>query len=88
MRNSILLTLLAGLLLSCNPNFDFSKIVPNHVDKFANEFISLLKQGDIDNCLSLVVPEMNTYEGQEYLSNASRNIQTFQLDSFRIINAT
>src|SRR6267378_4966764 len=76
-----------GLLFSCNPNVDFKTIIPQHVDKFAIEFIQDIKQGNIEKCLIEVTPEMNNQRGRDYLTNSYKSLQNLQLDSFRIINA-
>ncbi|MFN7260002.1 MAG: hypothetical protein ACK5TU_08910 [Cyclobacteriaceae bacterium] len=87
MKKIGLLSLLIGLLFSCNPNIDFKKIVPQHVDKFATGFIDDLKQGNIDECLLKVIPEMNNQAGRDYLTNSFKSIQSLHIDSIRIINA-
>ena len=74
-------------LFSCNPQIDFGKIVPSHVDKFATGFITQIQNGNIDTCLTLVQPEMNNENGRQFLTNTYNNIQTFDLDSCLIINA-
>jgi len=87
MKRTGLLTLLVGLLLSCNPSIDFKKIVPQQVDKFATGFVDDIKQGNIEECLSKVTSEMNNQTGRNYLTNSFKSIQNLQIDSFRIINA-
>lgn len=74
-------------LFSCNPQIDFGKIVPTHVDKFATGFITHIQNGNIDTCLTLVQPDMNNENGRQFLTNTYNNILTFNLDSCRIINA-
>jgi hypothetical protein len=74
-------------LTGCNPKLDFSRIVPNNVNKFATEFISEIRRGNIDSCLTLVLPEMNNEDGRQFLKNTYENIQAFSIDSFSIINA-
>lgn len=82
-----LLPILALGLFSCNPQIDFGKIIPSHVDKFATGFITQIQNGNIDTCLTLVQPEMNNENGRQFLTKTYSNIQTFNLDSCRIINA-
>lgn len=81
------LPILALGLFSCNQQIDFGKIVPSHVDKFATGFITQIQNGNIDTCLTLVQPEMNNENGRQFITNTYNNIQTFNLDSCRIINA-
>jgi hypothetical protein len=78
--------LLIGLT-GCIPKIDFSKIVPDNVDKFATGFISEIYKGNIDSCLTLVLPEMNNDDGKQFLKNTYTNIQSISIDSFNIINA-
>jgi hypothetical protein len=87
MKRPGLLTLLVGLLFSCNPSIDFKKIVPQQVDKFATGFVDDIKQGNIEECLLKVIPEMNNQAGRDYLTNSFKSIQSLQIDSSRIINA-
>jgi hypothetical protein len=87
MKKIGLLTLLVGLLISCNPNIDFKTIVPQHVDSFATKFITDIQNGEIEKCLTQVTPEMNNQAGRDYLTNAFNNFRTLRIDSFRIINA-
>lgn len=87
MKKTGLLLLLVGLLISCENNIDFKTMVPQNVDKFATDFIEDVKQMKIEECMSKVIPEMNTQPGREYLTNTYRNIQSIQIDSIRIINA-
>jgi hypothetical protein len=88
MKKIICLTALLIIgLTGCNPKIDFSKIVPDNVDKFATGFISEIHKGNVDFCLTLVLPEMNSDNGKQFLTNTYTNIQTFSIDSFRIINA-
>lgn len=87
MKKTGLSALLVGLLFSCDPDVDFKKIIPQHVDNFATGFIEDIKQGDIEKCLTLVTPEMNNQAGRDYLTNTSNNFQSLKIDSFRIINA-
>lgn len=82
-----LLPILSFGLFSCNPQIDFGKIIPSHVDKFATEFITQIQNGNIDTCLTLVQPEMNNENGRQFLTNTYNNILSFDLDSCRIINA-
>jgi hypothetical protein len=74
-------------LTGCNTQIDFSKIVPDNVDKFATGFISEIHKGNIDTCLTLVMPEMNNDNGKQFLTNTYTNIQSFSIDTFSIINA-
>jgi hypothetical protein len=87
MKSIALLTLLVGLLFSCNPTIDFKKIVPQQVDKFATGFVEDIEQGNIEECILKVIPEMNNQAGRDYLKNSFKSIQSLQIDSFRIINA-
>lgn len=87
MKKFGLLLFLTGLLFSCNPNIDFEKIVPQHVDKFATGFIDDIKKGNIEECLLKVTPEMNNQSGRDYLTNSFRSIESLQIDSIRIISA-
>lgn len=82
-----LATLIIIGLTGCNTKIDFSKIVPDNVDKFATGFISEIHKGNIDSCLTLVLPEMNNDNGKQFLTNTYKNIQSFSIDSFSIINA-
>jgi hypothetical protein len=82
-----LLLLLIGVLFSCDPNISFRNVVPQNVDKFATDFIADIKQMKIEDCMQRVIPEMKTQAWREYLTNTYRNIQDFQIDSARIINA-
>lgn len=88
MKKIIYLTALLIIgLTGCNPKIDFSKIVPDNVDKFATGFISEIHKGNIDSCLTMVLPEMNNDNGRQFLTNTYTNIQSFSIDSFSIINA-
>lgn len=88
MKKTIYLTALLIIgLTGCNPKIDFGKIVPDNVDKFATGFISEVHKGNIDSCLTLVLPEMNNDNGKQFLTNTYTNIQSFSIDSFSIINA-
>lgn len=74
-------------LISCNPKIDFSKLVPSEVDMFAQEFVLAIQKGDIDSCLSLVLPEMRNDTARVYLTNTHDAISNSILDSCRIISA-
>jgi hypothetical protein len=74
-------------LTRCNPKIDFSKIVPDNVDKFATGFISEIHKGNIDSCLTLVLPEMNNETGKQFLTNTYMHIRSLTIDSFSIVNA-
>jgi hypothetical protein len=87
MKKHGLLLILVALLFSCNPNIDFKKIVPEHVDKFATGFSDDIKKGNIEDCLLKVTPEMNNQAGRDYLTNSFRSIERLQIDSIRIISA-
>ena len=88
MRKILYLTAILTIgFTSCNPKIDFSKIVPDNVNKFATEFISEIHKGNIDTCMTLVLPEMYNENGKQFLTNTFTNIQTFSIDSFSIINA-
>ena len=79
--------LLVLILTGCNFKLDYKKIVPDTIDKFANEFIGYVHKGNIDSCLALVLPEMNTDDGRKFLLNCYSNINSLSLDSVKIINA-
>jgi hypothetical protein len=81
------ITLLIIGLTGCIPKIDFTKIVPYDVDKFATGFISEIYKGNIDSCLTMVLPEMNNDNGKQFLTNTYTNIQSISIDSFNIINA-
>lgn len=88
MKKIIYLTALLIIgLTGCIAKIDFSKIVPDNVDKFATGFVSEIYKGNIDSCLTLVLPEMNNDNGKQFLTNTSTNIQSISIDSFNIINA-
>lgn len=81
-------TILLIGLISCNPKTDFSKIVPDSVNKFAIRFVSEVHKGNIDSCGLMILPEKYTEEAKQFLTNVYSNIQTFPIDSFSIINAS
>ncbi|MFC0878850.1 hypothetical protein ACE01N_19800 [Saccharicrinis sp. FJH2] len=81
------LTMIALGLFSCNPQIDFEKIVPSYVDKFATEFITQIQKGNIDTCMTLLQPEIRNENSRQFLTNSHNNVLTYDLDSFRIINA-
>jgi hypothetical protein len=88
MKKFYLLTVLLFIILTgCNFKLDYKKIVPITIDRFANEFIGFVHKGNIDTCLSLVLPEMNTDEARKFLQNCYSNINSLNLDSVKIINA-
>lgn len=88
MRNIFYFTAITSIgLIACYPEIDFNKMVPSHVNKYAIGFISEVKKGNIDSCLTLVSPEMNNEEGRRFLTNTYSNIELFTLDSICIINA-
>jgi len=74
-------------LVGCKPIINTNNIVPSHVDKFATGFISELHNGNIENCLVLVHPEMNNEKGRQFLTTTFYKIKPFLIDSFRMINA-
>lgn len=74
-------------LTACNPNIDFKNIVPEHIDKFATEFISQIRIGNIDSCYNLMSSEMQKEKGKESLNKSYMYIKDISLDSFRIIDA-
>ena len=82
-----LIALMIFGLTGCNTKIDYSKIVPDNVNKFATGFISEIHRGNIDSCLTLVLPEMNNDNGKQFLANTYTSIQSFSIDSFSIINA-
>jgi hypothetical protein len=86
MKRSAILIFIVGLY-SCNSEPDFKNIIPSTVDTFATNFISDIKQGNIDECLSKVIPEMRNQTGRDYLNNSFRNIENLRIDSSRIVNA-
>lgn len=88
MKKCYILIVLLGLALSgCKFKIDYKKIVPNSIDKFAEQFIGFVHEGKIDTCLSLVLTEMNTDNGRKFLQNCYSKINSLSLDSGKIINA-
>jgi len=61
--------------------------MPDYVDKFATGFISEIHKGNIDSCLTVVLPEINNDSGKLFLTNTYEHIRSFRMDSFKIINA-
>lgn len=76
------------IICGCNSSDDYNKIIPSHVDKFAKDFINYVHDGDVDKCLSMVMPEMNNQKGIQFLNNTHRNIGGLSIDSLVIINGT
>ena len=85
MRKVFALTI-ASILFSCNVDINFQQIVPQNVDQLGRKFTSDIQKGNIDECLLLVIEEMNNEEGRNYLSNAHNVIRNLDFDSTRIIN--
>ena len=81
-------TILLLGLTACNPKFDFKKIVPENVDKFATGFIREVHNGNTDSCLTMILPEKQNEASRQIIENTYLNIKTFPIDSFSIINAT
>jgi len=86
-KNICLNCLLFIVITGCVPKIDFSKYVPSNVNNFATGFVNEVHKGNIDSCLKLVMPEMNTEEGRNLLTNAFSKIQNYSIDSFSIVNA-
>ena len=88
MKKNFCFTVLLIICLSgCNPKFNFSKIVPDNVNKFATGFISEIHKGNVDSCLTMMSPEMNNENGKQFLTNTYSNIRAFSIDTFSIIRA-
>ncbi len=84
---SYLSLILAIGLISCNPQVDFRKVIPNEVDEFATDYISLVQSGKIDSCLTLNESEINKDSIKQVLNNTYSSISNFNLDSSRIVKA-
>jgi len=86
-RLYLILTTLIIALSGCNPRTDFRRYIPEKVDKFSRDFISEIHKGNIDSCLSFVLPGMNNDSGRVYLERTYSNISNLELNSCSIISA-
>lgn len=88
MKTILYCFIFASLGLSgCKSNIDIADFSPTHVDKFARDFVSLIHDGQIDSCLSLSHPDVINDAAVNFLENTFKNIRSFRLDTFKLINA-
>mgnify|MGYP001061090267 CR=1 FL=1 len=83
----LLLTIGILTLVSCNPKIDYSKFVPDEVNMFAKNFVLKLQKGNVDSCLSFVLPEIRNDTARVFLITTHEAINNFSLDSCNIISS-
>ena len=75
-----------SLFFSCTSPTEISEdTIPKKVNEFAKTFIENLHDGNIDDCLNVSGPEINTENGSEFLKNSYNNIKYFEAKSIKIV---
>jgi hypothetical protein len=88
MKRFYYLTLILTVCLTgCNRKSDPFKLVPDHVTKFAENFIEQIHKGNIDTCLTMVSNDMKDTNGSQFLNDLYNQIKYSKLDSFKIVNS-
>jgi hypothetical protein len=89
MRRLFYLTIILTIgLIGCNGSGDPLGLVPDHVNKFAINFIDQVHDGNIDTCLTMVSNDMKDTNGRGFLNDLHNSIKYSRLDSCRIINSS
>jgi len=73
------------LITSCGQNYIEESKVPELENKFALAYIDSLKNGSVDYCYNLIMPEYQNQQAMDYLRNVHINLSTRKLISTNVI---
>jgi len=87
MKRLFYLTIILTIgLTGCNLTGGKLGLAPDHVQKFAVNFLDQIHKGNIDTCLTMVSNDMKDTNSRKSLNDLYNQIKYCKLDSFKIIN--
>jgi hypothetical protein len=87
MKRLYYLTIILAIgLTGCNMKGGQFGLAPDHVQKFAVDFLDQIHRGKIDTCLTMVSNDMKDTNGRKFLNDLYNQIKYCNLDSFTIIS--
>jgi hypothetical protein len=81
----IYLILIAILITSCGQSYIEESKVPQLENTFAKSYIDSLKNGSVNYCYNLIMPEHQNEQAMDYLKNVYNNLSTRKLINANVI---